>query len=217
MDNPLDHFWRLKLDKVAKALEGNGFEPHIVENLEAARHLVLSRLLPALQPAGVSWGGSATFVASGLYADLKVRQDLAVIDTFDTAVSLEEKNERRRRALLVDLFITGTNAVTETGELVNLDMIGNRVAAITFGPRQVIVLAGRNKIVADTWSARERIRTLAAPANAMRLDKKTPCVNTGTCQDCQSPERICNHWTITAKSFPPGRIKVVLINAAAGL
>lgn len=217
MDNPLDHFWCLKLDKVKQALSDNGFDAYVVATADAARELVLTQLLAALKPASIAWGGSTTFVASGLYAALKERSDLRVIDTFDTAVGLEEKNERRRQALLTDLFITGTNAITETGQLVNLDMIGNRVAAITFGPKHVIVMAGRNKVVADTWAARERIRTFAAPANAMRLDKKTPCAKTGCCQDCKSPERICNSWTITAKSFPSGRIKVILINADAGL
>jgi len=217
MDNPVDHFWRLKLEKVRQALTDNRFEAHIVDCADTARQLVLAQILPALAPDSLSWGGSTTFVASGLYTQLKGRQDLGVIDTFDTTVSLEEKQRRRRQALLTDVFITGTNAITETGQLVNLDMIGNRVAAITFGPNHVIVMAGRNKIVADTWAARERIRTYAAPANAMRLDKKTPCSTSGVCQECNSPERICNAWTITAKCFPPGRIKVILINADTGL
>jgi hypothetical protein len=125
--------------------------------------------------------------------------------------------ERRRRSLLVDLFITGTNAVTETGKLVNLDMTGNRVAGITFGPRNVIILAGRNKVVPDIEDAMQRIKNYAAPANAMRLDKKTPCVKTSICEECRSLDRICNTWTITEKSFPKGRIKIVLINEDLGL
>ena len=117
----------------------------------------------------------------------------------------------------MDLFITGTNAVTETGELVNLDMYGNRVAGITFGPRHVVILVGRNKIVPDLEAAMVRIKEYAAPANTMRLDKKTPCVKTSICEECKSPDRICNTWTITQKSFPKGRIKVVLINEVLGL
>ncbi|HIJ68795.1 MAG TPA: lactate utilization protein, partial [Deltaproteobacteria bacterium] len=129
----------------------------------------------------------------------------------------EEMLERRRRSLLVDLFITGTNAVTETGKLVNLDMLGNRVAGITFGPRNVIILAGRNKVVPDIEDAMMRVKNYAAPANAMRLDKKTPCVKTSICEECRSLDRICNTWTITEKSFPKGRIKIVLINEDLGL
>jgi L-lactate utilization protein LutB len=122
-----------------------------------------------------------------------------------------------RQALLVDLYITGTNAVTETGELVNLDMVGNRIGAITFGPKNVIILVGRNKIVPDFEDAISRIKNYVAPVNAMRLDKKTPCVKTSICQECKSKDRICNTWTITQKSFPKGRIKIVLINEDLGI
>jgi len=148
---------------------------------------------------------------------LKERQDITVLDTYDKNLSPEESYELRRRSLLVDLFITGTNAVTERGRLVNLDMIGNRVAAITFGPKNVILFIGRNKIVADVDEAIERIKVYAAPVNVMRLEKKTPCLKTGICQNCTSPERICNAWSISEKSFPKGRIKVILINEDLGL
>ena len=153
-----------------------------------------------------------TFGATGLYELLKNNGELEVIDTYDRTIPAEELADRRRRALLADLFITGTNAITETGELVNLDMIGNRVAAIVFGPRHVIVLVGRNKIVPDLDEAIFRVKNYAAPTNAMRLDKKTPCAETSYCEDCKSPDRICNAWSIVEKSFPKGRIKVVLIN-----
>lgn len=96
-------------------------------------------------------------------------------------------------------------------------MIGNRIGGITFGPRSVVILAGRNKIVPDLEAAMKRIRNFTAPVNAMRLDKKTPCCKTSHCEDCKSPDRICNTWTITEKSFPKGRVKVVLINEDLGL
>lgn len=115
------------------------------------------------------------------------------------------------------MFITGSNAVTEDGTLVNLDMTGSRVAALADGPRHVVVLVGRNKIVAGLPQAMERIKSIAAPANAMRLDKKTPCAATGCCQDGKSPERSCNAWTITERYFPKGRITVVLINQDSGI
>ena len=125
--------------------------------------------------------------------------------------------ERRRQALQADLFITGTPAVTETGQMENLDMIGNRIGALTFGPKWVIVLVGRNKIAADLDEAMFRVKNYVAPVNSMRLDKKTPCVKTSYCEECKSPDRICNTWTITEKSFPKGRVKVVLINEDLGL
>lgn len=158
-----------------------------------------------------------TLIATGLYEALKDKADLEILDTFNKNLNPAEAIELRRQSLLVDLFITGTNAVTETGELVNLDMYGNRVAGITFGPKHVVILIGRNKIVPDLESAMMRIKEYAAPTNAMRLDKKTPCVKTATCEECKSPDRICNTWTITQKSFPKGRTKIVLINERLGL
>ena len=173
-------------------------------------------VIPQLKVKTVSWGGSMTVVASGVYEALKQRTDLTLIDTYDRTVSPEESMNRRRQALAADLFVMGSNAVTETGTLVNLDMFGNRVAGLTFGPKNVIVLVGRNKIVDDIEEAMYRIKNYAAPVNAARLDKKTPCVKTGYCDDCKSPDRICNTWTITEKSYPKGRIKVVLINEDLG-
>ena len=158
-----------------------------------------------------------TFIATGLYEVMKGKSNIEVLDTFDKGLSPEASLELRRHSLLVDLFITGTNAVTEAGQLVNLDMIGNRIGGLTFGPRQVVVLVGRNKIVADLEEAMFRIKNYVAPVNAMRLDKKTPCVKTSMCEECKSPDRICNTWTITEKSFPKGRIKIVLINEDLGL
>jgi hypothetical protein len=157
-----------------------------------------------------------TFTDAGLYKALKARRGIEVLDTFDKKKPRKELQELRRQALLVDLFITGTNAVTETGQLVNLDMYGNRVGAITFGPKYVVILVGRNKVVPDLEEAMFRIKNYAAPVNAMRLDKKTPCVKTSHCEECRSPGRICNTWAITEKSFPKGRIKVVLINEDMG-
>ena len=119
--------------------------------------------------------------------------------------------------MLVDLFFTGTNAVTESGMLVNLDMIGNRVGGITYGPEYVILMVGRNKIVSTLEDAMYRIKNYAAPANSMRHGKKTPCTKTSYCMDCKSPDRICNVWTIHEKSHPKGRIKVILINRELGL
>jgi hypothetical protein len=216
MDTPQSRYWRLRLEEIKAALEKNNFEAHVVADAPAAKALCLDQLIPAAAPGSISWGGSMTFTDSRLYQAIKARSDLNVIDTYDKNVSPAEIYERRRQALLSDLFITGTNAVTERGHLINLDMIGNRVAALTFGPRAVIVLVGRNKIVADMMAAMDRIKSYAAPVNVMRLDKKTPCATTGRCHDCKAPDRICNNWTITEKSFPPHRIKVVLINQDIG-
>ncbi|MDX9839949.1 MAG: lactate utilization protein, partial [Desulfobulbus sp.] len=126
--------------------------------------------------------------------------------------------ERRRQALLADLFFTGTNAITEKGQLVNLDMVGNRVAGLTYGPRHVILTVGRNKLVHDLAAAMEWIRTYAAPLNVLRHPGfRTPCALTGYFQDCVSPDRLCISWTITENSVPSGRVRVILINEDLGL
>ena len=217
MDKPVEHYWNIKLNNLKENLEKNNFEVFMAGSMQDVRKIVVETLLPSLKPASISWGGSMTFVASGLYDELKKSQSMTVLDTFDKDISAEESLERRRQSLLVDLYITGTNAVTQTGMLINLDMIGNRVAALTFGPKHVILIIGRNKIVPSLEEAMDRVKEIAAPVNAMRLDKKTPCVKTASCHECKSPDRICNTWTITQKSFPKGRVKVILVNADAGL
>jgi L-lactate utilization protein LutB len=217
MEKPVENFWSLRLANLKETLEANNFEVFIAENTEAAKKIVRDEILPKTGAKSMSWGGSMTFAQSGLYGELKDYPGMEILDTYEQGVAPADMVERRRRSLLVDLFITGTNAVTETGKLVNLDMTGNRVAGITFGPRNVIILVGRNKVVPDIEDAMLRIKNYAAPANAMRLDKKTPCVKTSFCEECRSPERICNSWTITEKSYPPNRIKVVLINEDLGL
>ena len=216
MKNFLQNYWAIKLNEVKENLKANNFDVFLADNPDDAREIVLQKILPAISPGSISWGGSRTFKQTGLYDELN-KLDMQIIDTYTKGLPKEEVMELRRKSLLVDLYVTGTNAITEDGFLVNLDMIGNRVGAITFGPKFVLVLAGRNKIVPDFDAAVSRIKGYAAPANAMRLDKKTPCTKTSSCHDCQSPDRICNVWTITEKSFPKGRIKIVLINEDLGI
>jgi L-lactate utilization protein LutB len=216
MENPIENYWKTRLTELKETLTENNFEVFVAQNTDEAKSIVLEKIIPEIAPKSVSWGGSLTFVATGLYDVLKNNNDLNVLDTYDKTLSPEESLQRRRQSLLVDLFIAGSNAVTETGQLVNLDMIGNRVGALTFGPKNVIVLVGRNKIVPDLDEAMFRIKNYAAPVNTMRLDKKTPCAKTSFCGDCKSPDRICNTWTITEKSFPKKRVKIVLINKDLG-
>jgi len=217
MEKPIENYWDLKLKRVREALEENNFDVFFVKGAVQARQFVEKEIIQLINPKSISWGGSTTFMTTGLYEALKGSTDFEIIDTYDRKIPSEEFIERRRKALLVDLFFTGTNAITETGMLVNLDMIGNRVGALTFGPKNVVVLAGRNKIVKDLDDAMSRIKNYAAPSNAMRLDKKTPCVSTGCCNDCRSPDRICNTWTITERSYPKGRVKIILINEDLGI
>jgi hypothetical protein len=218
MKDPVQHYWQLRLQVVKERLVANNFAAVVVDTAAAAARAVCDDLLPSSGARVVSYGGSMTLKATGLH-DFLNRADCGyeVIRPDAPGIAAGEKLERRRRALLADVYCSGVNAVTEAGHVVNLDMIGNRAAAITFGPKDVILLAGRNKIVPDLEAAMLRIKNYAAPANAMRLDCKTPCVQTARCADCRSPGRICNSWTITEKSYPKGRITVVLINADLGL
>ena len=216
MDKPIENYWQVRLADLKSELENNNFEVYLAENTSEAKRIVLEEILPKTGPKSVSWGGSMTFLATGLYEAIKEDSAIEILDTFDRSISREEMVERRRQALLVDLFITGTNAVTESGQLVNLDMIGNRIGGITFGPKSVVIMVGRNKIVPDLEEAMARIKDYVAPVNAMRLDIKTPCLKTSYCDECNSPQRICNTWAITEKCFPKGRVKIVLINEDLG-
>ena len=136
----------------------------------------------------------------------------------DASKPYEERLEIRRRALLSDLFITGVNAVTEQGTLHWLDKVGNRIAPVAFGPRKVIIVAGRNKIVADRDEAEERIRRIAAPQNVARHPGfRTPCAKTGVCADCNSQDRICNTRMEMLRCWPDKRVLVILIDEDSGL
>jgi len=221
-ENPVENYWRLRLADLTLALESNNFVVHMAPDAAAAGRLFMEEILPALPGAQegvktVAFGGSMTMLATGVADAVRNAAGVEVIDTMDKTVPYETVLLRRRQALLADVFLTGTNAVTECGKLVNLDMIGNRTGAITFGPTHVVLFIGRNKVVDTVEDAMARIKEYAAPTNTMRLGKKTPCRQTARCMDCASPDRICNVWTITEKSFPKGRIHIVLINEEVGL
>lgn len=213
----MEKYWKLRLESCKKALEKNNFEAYIADSPADAKDTAVNLILPKIEVKSVAWGDSMTLYETGLLDYFRERSGIRLIETFDKGVSYEELNERRRKALTADLFLTGSNAVTESGFVVNLDSIGNRVGGIVFGPRYVILMIGRNKIVSGVDEAMKRIKNLAAPANAIRHGKKTPCMKTSFCSDCKSPERICNVWTVHEKSKPPGRIKVILINGDIGL
>ena len=216
MESPISIYWQKRLENLKASLEANNFEVYRADSATHAKEVVASEILPKIEARTVSWGGSKTLMATGLCEHFREGDRYEVIDTFDRTIPREEMLERRRRALLADLFLTGTNAVTESGQLVNLDMIGNRVGAITFGPKHVIILLGRNKLAVDLDDAMFRVKNYAAPVNTMRLGMKTPCAKTSICEECKGPQRICNTWTITEKSFPKGRVKIILINEDLG-
>ena len=210
-------YWELRLKSCKDALEENNFSAFVASTPSDARKIVINQILPGIDIKSVSWGDSMTLYTTGILQYFKEKPGINLIETFGDKISRNKSMQRRREAILTDLFFTGTNAVIESGMLVNLDMIGNRVGGITFGPKIVVIVVGRNKIVSTLDQAMDRIKNIAAPANAIRHGKKTPCTKTSRCMDCKSPDRICNIWTIHEKSHPKGRIKVVLINQDLGL
>ena len=206
-----------QLQACRDALAANGFDAFIARDPVHASALFFEGILPQLKVRTLAWGDSMTMAATGVLDELSRHKGVQTIATFEPGIDRKVLIERRRQALLTDLFLTGTNAVTLDGKLVNLDMIGNRTAPITFGPKKVVIFAGRNKIVPDIPAGMERVRTIAAPLNSRRHDMQTPCARTGRCHDCSSPQRICNSWSLIEKCFPKGRIKIVLIDEDLGL
>ena len=171
-----------------------------------------------LVPAGarVGLGGSLTLRELNLPTILQDRGH-ELVNHWIAGTSPEDNLRLRREQLSVDVFLTSTNAITLRGELVNVDGVGNRVAAMIFGPGKVVVVAGANKVVRDVAAARERIRELAAPINARRLGVPTPCAELGYCVDCDRPERICRIVTILERRPALTAMEVLIVGEDLGL
>ncbi|MBP3710320.1 MAG: lactate utilization protein [Treponema sp.] len=196
--------------QIVKALKARHFDAYYCISKEEASDKIMS-LIPDNNV--VSWGGSTTMEELGIIE--RVKKTNTVIDRAE-AKSPEERTELMRKALLCDTYLMSTNAITEDGELVNIDGNGNRTAAMMFGPKNVIIACGMNKIVKDIPAAISRARNTAAPINANRFDVQTPCNATGVCADCKSAQSVCTYIVRTRLSKPQGRIKVVLIGEALG-
>jgi len=206
-----------KISKTKKALEKNGFDVYQVENKEKAKEIFFNDILPEINPKTVSYGDSMSAESTGILEKLKKIENIKFIEPFDEEETRKEQIQASKDALQGDLFIAGSNAVTTTGLLVNLDMVGNRIAGIAFGPRKVVLIIGKNKITKDLESAMERVKKIAPKNAARHPDLNLPCQKTGKCMDCSSPNRICNSWLITEKSYPKCRIKIILIEEDLGL
>lgn len=163
----------------------------------------------------VAVGGSVTLQQLGVI-DLLRNSDVEFIDRYEAGISREEMENRFREAFFSDLFITSTNALTMDGCLYNVDGNDNRVAAMIYGPKEVLIIAGLNKICQDETEAISHIQNCSAPANAMRLHKKTPCVKMGHCMDCRSPERICSSYVKLGYQGKINRIKVIIVEEYIG-
>jgi len=214
-------FIKERVNRTIEALKKNGFEAQYCSSAGDACQQILQQI-----PAGVKVGvgGSLTLEEIGLIEALERREDITflnptkVLETeTDLTKAMEQMIPIMREIYTCDLFLSGTNAVTEKGQLFNIDGNGNRVGAMFFGPKQVIIVAGINKIVEDLDEAMRRVRHYAAPTDAKRLLIPTPCAETGVCVDCNSPARICNIFVTIHKRPMATPIKVYLVGEELGL
>ncbi|OGD74485.1 MAG: hypothetical protein A2Y64_01905 [Candidatus Coatesbacteria bacterium RBG_13_66_14] len=211
-EKALKKYRRLGGEDLVAQLRALGYDAVYVPTREKALEEILARV-----PAGakVGAGGSLTLGQIGALEALRERGH-EVLSPLGADPSSEEKTAMRRRALTADVFLTGVNAVTADGEIVNLDGTGNRVAATCFGPGRVIYVLGINKLTGDLEEALSRVRNFAAPANAMRLGLDTPCADTGFCHDCDSEGRICNRLVIHLRAGR-GEHSVIVVGEELGL
>ncbi len=196
---------------LVKNLRGRHFEAHYCPDRETALEKALE-LIP--RGASVGWGGALSAQQIGLMEAVKAG-DYRAIDR-DSAASPAEREQLMRQTLLADVFVTGANAMSLDGQMVNIDGMGNRLSAIAYGPKTILVIAGMNKVTDCLEDAVTRARTVAAPMNKMRFPNQTPCEVTGTCADCKSEECICNQILITRHCRPAGRIKFILVGENLG-
>jgi len=206
--------WNEKVaEKIIKNLEKRRMAGSYSASAAKAKDEVLE-MIP--QAATVFRCGSMTAGGMGLWEAIAALPGVSLIDPYQPDLSREEGLELRRQGLTADVMVAGTNAITLDGRLVNLDGMGNRVAAMAFGPRKVILVVGMNKVAPDLESAIARVKHHAAPINNIRYGLNNPCVETGLCSDCRSPQRICNMWSTIEGHMIKDRIHVKLIGENLG-
>jgi hypothetical protein len=203
-----------KCEKAVEGLKKNGFSALYCQNSGEVFHYILNEAAAA---KSVGFGGSLSVADLKLTDKLK-GMGLEILNHGLPDLTMDERMVIMRRQLTCDLFLTGSNAVTLSGVLVNIDGNGNRAAAMFFGPKKVIVVVGRNKLVdGSVDDAIQRIKKYASPPNTKRLNKETPCATTGFCSNCDSPQRICRVTTIIEKKPANTDIRVLVVNEDMGL
>ena len=212
MDKNLGTIIKIKQDGMIKAFEQNNMQITFVDNFEQL-HNYLKKYL--CNHKTVALGGSMTLFETGVI-DLIHQSDVLLHDRYQEGLEREQMQEIFRKAFTSDLFITSTNALTTNGCLYNVDGNGNRVAAMIYGPKEVIVIAGKNKIFDSEEEAINHIKSISAPANAVRLNKKTPCTKTGTCMNGLSADRICSSYVKLGYQGNINRIKIVIVDQDLG-
>ena len=212
MTDPKNLYYEKRAQVLVKNLRARHFDAWYCATGAEALEQALS-LIPA--GATVGWGGALSARQIGLL-DALGSGNYNAIDRDKTATP-EERTAAMKRCLLADVFVTGANAISLDGQMVNIDGVGNRVAAIVYGPETVLVIAGMNKVTDTLEDAVRRARTVAAPMNKQRFPVQTPCEVTGACADCRSEGCICNQVLITRNGKPAGRIKFILVGQDLGL
>lgn len=212
MEENLKTLLKIKETELIKAFESHNMTLMFVENKKELETYLRGVLVSQKK---VAVGGSVTLNQMGVI-DLIRESDVDFIDRYEDGLSREDMENRFREAFYADLLITSTNALTMDGCLYNVDGTGNRVAAMIFGPKEVIVIAGLNKICQDETEAIQHIAHCSAPANAIRLNKKTPCTKTGKCMECHSPDRICSSYVKLGYQGKVNRIKVIIVEDYLG-
>lgn len=211
MDQNKNQLFEIKKEKLKKSFQRNGIECLFLENKQE----LLDYLKPYLEDnKTVGIGGSMTLFETGII-DLLKKRPVQFLDRYQKGLTRDEIEDIFHQSLLANLYLTSSNAVDMQGNLYNIDRNGNRVAAMIYGPKKVLVIVGKNKIVEDEKAAIQYIQNVSAPANAMRLNRKTPCVQTGTCMNCQSADRICSMYTKISRQ-PQGRMTVLVVNEELG-
>jgi len=212
VDEHKSWLWYKLGEKTMENLKKHGFDAHLVASANEAKGLILAM---AEKFHTVGFGGSDTTRALGLVEILK-EKGKEVYDHWVQGLTKEQDLELRLKQGRADCFLCSANAISATGEIVNVDGIGNRTNAMSFGPKRVIIVAGINKVRPDLNSALARVKEVAAPMRAKSLGMKTPCAETGFCADCNSPQRICRITTILHRKPMLTDVSVILINEELG-
>ena len=212
MATPIEMYYQKRGEILVKNLKARHFDAWYCNTKEEALAKALE-LIP--EGSSVGWGGAMSAQQIGLMAALHAG-NYNPIDR-DLCNTPEEKAQAMKTAMFADFFLTGANALSLDGQMVNIDGAGNRISAIIYGPKNVLVIAGMNKVMDNLDAAINRARTVAAPMNKQRFEPNTPCAVTGSCADCKVEGCICNHIVVTRHCRPMGRIKFILVGESLGL
>ena len=204
--------WQKVGEKCVKALKSHGFDAHFFSRVEDARPFILE-MISGYETFG--FAGSSTTRSIGILEELSSMGKIT-FDHWLEGLSKEDDLDLRLQQGRCDCFFCSANAISTTGEVINVDGVGNRTNAMTFGPKKVIIVAGMNKVRPDLESALRRVMEVAAPMRARSLNMDTPCAETGVCSDCNSPQRICRVTTILHRRPMMSDISIILINQTLG-